>query len=127
MLWVTPFASPAPVSYTHLGHEFLRHIERSALIVHVVDLTGGYEGRDPVEDYRIINNELKLYAPELAERPCIVVGNKIDAPGAKEAAQRLAEEVRKDSLDRVGGNEFEESPLDPKLYCPCLLYTSRCV
>lgn len=100
-----------------LGHEFLRHIERSALIVHVVDLTGGYEGRDPVEDYRIINNELKLYAPELAERPCIVVGNKIDAPGTKEAAQRLAEEVRKDSLDRVGGNEFEESPLDPKLYC----------
>lgn len=104
-----------------LGHEFLRHIERSALIVHVVDLTGGYEGRDPVEDYRIINNELKLYAPELAERPCVVVGNKIDAPGAKEAAQRLAEEVRKDSLDRVGGNEFEESPLILSCIAPVLL------
>ena len=51
-----------------LGHEFLRHIERTALIVHVVDMTGGYEGRDPVEDYRIINNELAMYADELAQR-----------------------------------------------------------
>ena len=74
-----------------------------------------------MEDYRIINNELKLYAPELAERPCIVVGNKIDAPGAKEAAQRLAEEVRKDSLDRVGGNEFEKSPLILSCIAPVLL------
>lgn len=100
-----------------LGHEFLRHIERSALILHVVDLSGGYEGRDPVEDYRIIKRELELYAPELAERPCIVVGNKIDAPGAHEAAERLAEEVRRDSLERAGGNEFAESPLEPKLFC----------
>ncbi len=99
-----------------LGHEFLRHIERSAILIHVVDLTGGYEGRDPVEDYRIIKRELELYAPELAERPCVVVGNKIDAPGADEAARRLAEEVRADSLARVGGNEFVESPLDPRLY-----------
>ena len=59
-----------------LGHEFLRHIERTALIVHVVDMTGGYEGRDPVEDYRIINNELAMYADELAQRPRIVVANK---------------------------------------------------
>lgn len=100
-----------------LGHEFLRHIERSALILHVVDLTGGYEGRDPVEDYRIINKELKLYAPELSERPCIVVANKIDAPGVEEAAQRLAEEVKQDSLERAGGNEFIESPLSPTLFC----------
>ena len=47
-----------------LGHEFLRHIERTALIVHVVDLTGDYEGRDPLEDYDIINRELALYADE---------------------------------------------------------------
>ncbi|MCL2826170.1 MAG: GTPase ObgE, partial [Eggerthellaceae bacterium] len=52
-----------------LGHEFLRHIERTALIVHIVDMTGGYEGRDPVGDYEVINRELELYAQELAERP----------------------------------------------------------
>ena len=73
-----------------LGHEFLRHIERTALIVHVVDLTGGFEGRDPLEDYEIINRELALYADELEARPRIVVGNKIDAPGTGEAARRLA-------------------------------------
>ncbi|MEF2846195.1 MAG: Obg family GTPase CgtA, partial [Eggerthellaceae bacterium] len=99
-----------------LGYEFLRHIERSAIILHVVDLTGGYEGRDPVEDYRIINHELAAYAPELAKRPCLVIGNKIDAPGAKEAAERLQAEVAKDSLARVNGNEYVDSPLDPKLY-----------
>ena len=99
-----------------LGYEFLRHIERSALILHVVDLSGGFEGRDPVEDYRIINRELALYAPELAQRPCIVVGNKIDAPGAPEAATRLADEVRRDSIERAGGNEFAESPLNPRLF-----------
>ena len=99
-----------------LGHEFLRHIERTACILHVVDLSGGFEGRDPVEDYRIIKRELELYAHELSERPCIVVGNKIDAPGAEEAAARLAEEVKKDSLERVGGNEFVESPLSPKVF-----------
>ena len=99
-----------------LGHEFLRHIERTALILHVVDLSGGFEGRDPVGDYQIIKNELKLYASELADRPCIVVGNKIDAPGAEQAAQRLAEVVKADSLALVDGNEFVESPLNPRLF-----------
>lgn len=100
-----------------LGHDFLRHIERSALIVHVVDMTGGYEGRDPVEDYRTINRELALYDPDLAKRPRIVVANKIDMPGTEESVRRLAEEVKKDSLAAVDGNEFVESPVDPKLYC----------
>ncbi len=52
-----------------LGHEFLRHIERTALIIHVVDLTGSYEERDPLEDYDAINRELELHAAELADRP----------------------------------------------------------
>lgn len=99
-----------------LGHEFLRHIERSAIILHVVDLSGGYEGRDPVEDYKIIKNELALYAQELTKRPVIVVGNKIDAPGAKEAAERLAKEVKMDSLEAAGGNEYIESTINPKLF-----------
>ena len=71
-----------------LGHQFLRHIERTALIMHVVDVTGGYEGRDPVEDYRVINEELAAYAPELAVRPQVVVANKCDVSGM---ADRVAE------------------------------------
>ncbi|MGI6591276.1 MAG: GTPase ObgE [Eggerthellaceae bacterium] len=100
-----------------LGHEFLRHIERTALIVHVVDMTGGYEGRDPVEDYRIINRELALYAEELATRPRIVVANKTDVPGTEEAVARLAEAVKASSIEAAGGDEFADSPIDPKLYC----------
>lgn len=99
-----------------LGHEFLRHIERTALIVHVVDLTGDYEGRDPLEDYETINRELALYADELAARPRIVVANKIDVAGVEEAADRLAERVRQDSIAAAGGDEFSASPIDPKLY-----------
>ncbi|MBQ9954868.1 MAG: GTPase ObgE [Eggerthellaceae bacterium] len=99
-----------------LGHEFLRHIERTALIVHVVDLTGDYEGRDPLEDYEVINRELALYADELANRPRIVVANKIDVPGTEEVAAKLAERVRADSIAAAGGNEFAPSPIDPKLY-----------
>ena len=99
-----------------LGHEFLRHIERTALIVHVVDLTGDYEGRDPLDDYRIINEELALYADELAARPRIVVANKIDVAGTEEAADRLALRVRADSIEAAGGDEYAPSPIDPKLY-----------
>ncbi|MBM6778036.1 GTPase ObgE [Collinsella tanakaei] len=72
-----------------LGHQFLRHIERTALIMHVVDMTGGFEGRDPVEDYRIINDELAAYASELAERPQIVVANKCDASGVTDKIEEL--------------------------------------
>lgn len=100
-----------------LGHEFLRHIERTALIVHVVDLTGDWEGRDPLEDYDIINRELALYADELAARPRIVVANKVDIPDTEEAAKLLATRVREDSIAAAGGNEFAPSPIDPKLYC----------
>ena len=81
-----------------LGHEFLRHIERTALIVHVVDLTGDYEGRDPLNDYEVINRELELYASDLASRPRIVVANKIDVPGTEEICKKLAERVRADSI-----------------------------
>ena len=79
-----------------LGHQFLRHIERTALILHVVDVTGGYEGRDAVEDYRTINAELAAYASELAERPQIVVANKCDLPGTEDAVERLREVAEAD-------------------------------
>ncbi len=60
-----------------LGFEFLRHIERTRVIVHIVD-AAGTEGRDPIDDIRKINHELKTYNPELAARPQIIAANKID-------------------------------------------------
>jgi len=66
-----------------LGHEFLRHVERTRVLVHLVDLSGP-EGRDPVQDFNTVNRELALYNPELAERPMLVAANKMDAPGAPE-------------------------------------------
>ncbi len=60
-----------------LGHEFLRHVDRCRLLVHILDAAGS-EGRDPIEDFHIINGELAKFNPELAERPQIVVANKID-------------------------------------------------
>ncbi|PWM34724.1 MAG: GTPase CgtA [Coriobacteriia bacterium] len=83
-----------------LGHQFLRHIERTALILHVVDVTGGYEGRDVVEDYRTINAELAAYASELSERPQMVIANKCDLPGYEDQIERLRAAAEAD------GHEF---------------------
>ncbi len=60
-----------------LGHEFLRHVDRCRLLLHLVDIAA-IEGRDPVEDIKIINRELARYSPELSERPQIIVANKVD-------------------------------------------------
>lgn len=71
-----------------LGHVFLRHIERCRVLVHVVDM-GAEDGRDPVEDFSVINKELSLYNANLLERPMIVVANKMDMDGAKENLVRF--------------------------------------
>lgn len=60
-----------------LGHEFLRHVERCRLLVHIIDAAGS-EGRDPIEDFNKINEELVKFNPEMADLPQIVVGNKVD-------------------------------------------------
>ncbi len=93
-----------------LGHEFLRHVERCALIVHVVDASGGLEGRDPVRDYETIEAELGEYAAELASRPCIVVANKVDLPGAGERLAALRERVKADS--RALSERLEDEGID---------------
>ncbi len=72
-----------------LGHEFLRHVDRCRLLVHIVDAAGS-EGRDPVEDFEIINKELEKFDPELAKRPQIVVANKVDL-ASDEQVERLRE------------------------------------
>lgn len=120
-----------------LGHEFLRHVERCRLIVHVVDVSG-MEGRDPAEDFGIINRELKKFSEELSERPQIVAANKCDmaspeqikefrkfieeqgydfyeisaatTQGTKELVNAIAAEL--DKLPPV--KEYEAEPLTPK-------------
>lgn len=72
-----------------LGHEFLRHVDRCRLLVHIVDAAGS-EGRDPIEDFEIINKELEKFDPELAKRPQIVAANKIDL-ASDEQLERLRE------------------------------------
>ena len=62
---------------TGLGLDFLKHVERTKVLIHVVDVAGS-EGRDPVEDFEKINSELEQYSPKLAKKPQIVVGNKAD-------------------------------------------------
>ena len=81
-----------------LGHDFLRHVDRCRLLVHVVDVSGS-EGRDPVEDFDAINAELKQYSPDLAERPQIVAANKVDIMQDPELLQRLREHVQAQGLE----------------------------
>lgn len=76
-----------------LGHDFLRHVERNRMLLHVVDISG-CEGRDPLEDYEAIRHELEAYDPELAARPQIIAANKMDIlPDAEENLARLREHV----------------------------------
>lgn len=77
-----------------LGTQFLRHIERTRLLLHVIDVSAS-EGRDPVEDFYVINKELKEYSPKLAQRKQIIVANKIDSmqdPSLYEKLEKLAKE-----------------------------------
>ncbi|NQX45968.1 GTPase ObgE [Paenibacillus tritici] len=75
-----------------LGHEFLRHVERTRIIIHVVDMSGS-EGRDPFEDWVLINDELKQYNAALIDRPQIVAANKMDMPDSEENLAAFRERV----------------------------------
>lgn len=85
-----------------LGHDFLRHIDRCRLLLHVVD-AAGTEGRDPVDDIILINNELKKYSEKLAERPQIIVANKYDAipDGRSELTDRLENYADENGLELI--------------------------
>lgn len=78
-----------------LGHQFLRHIERTRLIVHVIDMAG-IEGRDPYTDYVTINEELAKYDKFLDSRPQIIVANKMDMPSAAENLKNFKENLKED-------------------------------
>ncbi|MGL4373386.1 MAG: Obg family GTPase CgtA, partial [Turicibacter sp.] len=80
-----------------LGHQFLRHIERTRVILHVIDMSG-LEGRDPYEDYVTINKELGEYRYKLLERPQIIVANKMDLPESVENLKIFREKVGEDAI-----------------------------
>ena len=75
-----------------LGHEFLRHVERCRLLVHILDAAGS-EGRDPIEDFDTINNELKMYSEKLSKKPQIVLANKADIPQFDENFEKFKAEM----------------------------------
>ena len=66
-----------------LGDKFLRHIERTRVICHVIDMSG-FEGRDPYDDYVLINKELEAFSPKLLNKKQVIIANKMDMEGAKE-------------------------------------------
>lgn len=82
-----------------LGHEFLRHVERTRVIIHVIDMSAS-EGRDPFEDWVKINEELVLYNEKLADRPQIIAANKMDMPDAAEQLELFKQQLAEASGDR---------------------------
>lgn len=77
-----------------LGLDFLRHIERTRVLLHVVDMAGS-EGRDPLEDFRVLNQELAQYNTDVAAKPQLIVANKMDLPGAKGQLARFKRAVKR--------------------------------
>ena len=100
-----------------LGHQFLRHIERTKVIVHVVDMSAT-DGRDPYEDYKIINQELAEYNMRLLERPQVVVANKMDIPVASDNLKEFKKQLENDGeeVDIVEISAFTRSNIDNLLY-----------
>ncbi len=80
-----------------LGHDFLRHVERTRILLHFVDVSG-CEGRDPVEDVHIINSELKNYSEKLAEKPQVIIANKMDIPSFEENYERFKAQMESEGF-----------------------------
>ena len=97
------FTTIVPSQGVGLGNQFLRHIERTRVILHVIDMSAS-EGRDPYEDYLAINKELESYNLRLMERPQIIVANKMDMPESQENLKTFKEKLA------ANYDEFEELP-----------------
>ncbi|SDB09385.1 GTPase ObgE [Eubacterium oxidoreducens] len=100
-----------------LGHEFLRHVERTRAILHIVD-AASTEGRDPVEDVYAINKELEAYDPKILEKPTLIVANKIDAiyDENNDAVQRLKDEFEPKGIQVMAMSAVSGKGLDKVLY-----------
>lgn len=98
-----------------LGHDFLRHIERTRLLVFVLDM-GGVDGRDPLKDYTNLREELRLYNPELQARPSFIVANKMDEEAADENLAKFRKETGEDVLPMIAELSEGIESLREKLY-----------
>ncbi len=85
-----------------LGHQFLRHVERCRVLIHLVDCGTPDPGRTPEDDWKKINRELALYSPELAKKPQIVAANKIDLPEGRERFEKLRRALRRKKVEVIG-------------------------
>ena len=92
---------PGLISGAHsgvgLGHSFLRHVERSSFLVFVIDMAGA-DGRNPVDDYRALREELALYRDDIISRPSLLVANKMDVPEATDNLEVFKRETGTDPL-----------------------------
>lgn len=102
-----------------LGIDFLRHVERTKILIHVIDASG-IEGRDPIDDFYKINEELKLYSEKLSKKPQVVAANKCDIPGSEENVKKLREELGKQGIE-----VFEISAATNKGLKEVMLYVSN--
>ncbi len=95
-----------------LGHQFLRHVERCRMLVHIVDVSGS-EGRDPKQDFKIINEELAKFNPELAQRPMLVAGNKCDLATEEQIAdfKRFVEQQGYEFFPIMAAIRYQVDPL----------------
>jgi GTP-binding protein len=98
-----------------LGHQFLRHAERTSLLLHMVDIAA-VEGRDPICDFETINEELRLYSPELAKKPQIVVANKMDLPNAHENLRRCLPYWRQRGYEVFAISALTGEGIEPLVY-----------
>ena len=96
-----------------LGDKFLRHVERTKILVHVVDMAG-FEGRDPLQDYKVLNRELKAYNIQVSKKPQVIAANKMDLDGAAANLKRFKAAVKKpvyaiSALQKEGLEELIEA------------------
>ncbi|MDD3170977.1 MAG: GTPase ObgE [Bacilli bacterium] len=96
-----------------LGFQFLKHIERTRVIVHIIDMAS-IEGRDPIEDYMKINNELRMYDANLLSRPQIIVANKMDIAGSQENLKKFKEKIK--DVPVIAISAYTRDNLDELLY-----------
>lgn len=98
-----------------LGHDFLRHIERTGILAHVIDISG-FEGRDPIEDYYTIREELKAYNKKLYEKKELIIANKIDIDGSEENLQKLKEELKDKDIEIIPASAANLKGIDQLKY-----------
>ncbi len=98
-----------------LGHQFLRHIERTRLLVHLIDVSG-FSGREPMHDFDAINEELRSHSEKLAELPQIVALNKADMPAAREIVDRLRPDLESRGLEVFEISALTGLGLQPLIY-----------